>query len=216
MPLKEIHNKIILDSMMHGTINESEKAKNIRIMMKVQEKLKGDSRSDGWLQIQDFTHIHNEVIKNLKNPDYIKKTRISATPTNEEFANMIAEDIAIFIRETTEYAWNATPNLKGNPKKIEEMNKFITHLLKKPELCNLPSSQIARDKHNRVGLLEENGNISNPAPKIFEAVKRYYDENLNGIRIPVSDLLIIRDTIELAWEVYFSSNKKPSRLRYNA
>ncbi len=206
-----------LGSAMSDRINQSERVKNIQIMLKTQERLMGDLESDGWLTIKDFTLIYNSTIKNLKDFDYITKNRICALPTDKEFVKMLAEDIAIFMRETTEYVWDATPDLKERgSKNVEEMNEFVTHLLKRPELCNTPSSQMKRDKHNRVGLLSESGNISDPTQKIFEAVKKYYEENLEGVRIPIRDLLIIRDTIELTWEVDSSFNKKPSRLRYEA
>ena len=207
-----------LDSAMRDRINQSEKVKNIEIMLKTQERLMGDLESDGWLTIKDFALIYNKVVKNLKDSDYIVKNRICALPTDKEFVKMLAEDIAIFMREIAKYVWDVTPDLKGRSSKkyVEEMNKFVTHLLKRPELCNAPPSQIKRDKHNRVGLLDEKRNISDPTQKIFEAVKKYYQENLDGVRIPIRDLLVIRDTIELAWEFDFSLNKKPSRLRYEA
>lgn len=207
-----------LDSKMRDKISQSEEGKNILIMWDAQEKLKGGLKSDAWLTAKEFTILYKNTIKDLKNSDYITKNSIYAVPTDKEFAKMLAESISIFMRPEMKYMWDVTPHLKGRSlkKNADEMNEFNMHMLKKPELCNVPSSKIKKDVYGRAGVPDEHGNISDPAQKIFEALKAYYEKSLEGVRIPIRDLLVIRDIIELKWDTDFYIQNKPSRLRYEA
>jgi hypothetical protein len=208
----------LLDSSMLEKINEMERSKNIQLIEKAQEKLKAgvDVREVLWPGGKNFASFHDEIIKNFKDSQFILDNKISSPPTNREFVEAIAAEIGRYMMEETYLIWEMIPTVKGREAKefLRDSNNLIKSLLTNPELCNISASRIAMDEKKRIVLLEK-GEVVNPAEKVEEAVKKYYERNLNGVKIPIGDLLAIRDTILTAWEFQFSADKEPSKFKRN-
>ena len=215
MQIKIVHNdNELLAPSMRKEISSVERGKNIQIMEKAQEAIIRESKSTSasfWLNRKFFGELHDGVVGFFKDLDYIANNSLYAPPTNREFVKVIAEEIGDFVKVEVSLVWDRIPEAtsKNFPKNA---NNFIESLLKNPKVCNIPASQIGVDEKNRVGVVSDGGDVVNPVQTIREGIRKYYEENLNGVKIPINDLIEIKNTIEVFWETQFSLQGKPSRL----
>jgi len=204
----------LLEVGMRMEIGRLERNKNIKIMWKALDRIgiePAHAQVLLGLDKRQLVLIHERVIGRFQEPDYIIENGIRGTPTNKEFVEAISEEIRGQTRRWLNMAWVGMPTLESDM--VMELNLSTVRLLKNPELCNLPKSQIKLDRKERVGVLDEKGKIVSPEQKISDAIKIYFEKNLAGVKIPIDELETIRVKIQEAWESKLLEGRKPSKFK---